>query len=144
MRYLGLDFGAKTIGVAVSDPENRLALGLETLRRKKEADLKANVHRIGDIIKEYGIGCIVMGYPLNLDGSVSERCKKTELFKERLERTFKRVRFELQDERLTSVQAERAMLETGVGSKERKNVIDEKAAVIILQTFLERQIAREQ
>ncbi len=138
MRILGLDFGEKTIGVAVSDENNRLALGLETLRREQEQNLKANVHRIGDIIKEYNIGKIVLGYPVNMDGTLSERCKKTVLFKERLERTFKKTEFDMQDERLTSVQAEKAMREAGVRKSKIDFFIDEQAAVLILQTYLDR------
>ncbi len=138
MRILGLDFGAKTIGVAVSDEKNRLALGLETLRREREENLKANVHRIGDIIKEYNIGKVVLGYPMNMDGTISERCEKTVLFKERLERTFKRTEFDLQDERLTSVQAEKAMKEAGVRKEKIDFCIDEQAAILILQTYLDK------
>ncbi len=138
MRILGLDYGSKTIGVSVSSEEGRVALGVETLRREREENLKANVHRIGDLIKKYNIGIIVLGFPKNMDGSLSERCEKTLVFKERLERTFKKVRVCLQDERLTSVQAEKAMASAGVKSRRIKEIVDEQAAVIILQTYLDK------
>ncbi|MCD8214816.1 MAG: Holliday junction resolvase RuvX [Clostridiales bacterium] len=138
MRILGLDFGSKTIGVAVSGETGGIAVGVETLRREREENLKANVHRIGDLIKEYNIGIIVLGFPKNMDGSLSERCEKTLVFKDRLERTFKKVKVDLQDERLTSVQAEKAMAFAGVKSRRRKEIVDEGAAVIILQTYLDR------
>ncbi|MCC8098102.1 MAG: Holliday junction resolvase RuvX [Eubacterium sp.] len=138
MRYLGLDFGSKTIGVSVSGESGFIAVGVETLRREREDNLKANVHRIGDLIKEYDIGIIVLGFPKNMDGSLSQRCEKTLAFKERLERTFKKVKVDLQDERLTSVQAERTMTSAGVKSRRQKEVVDEQAAVIILQTYLDK------
>ncbi|MCD8089891.1 MAG: Holliday junction resolvase RuvX [Clostridiales bacterium] len=138
MRILGLDYGSKTIGVSVSSAEGNIAFGVETLRRDREENLKANVHRIGDLIKKYDIGIIVLGFPKNMDGSLSERCEKTLKFKERLERTFKKVKVCLQDERLTSVQAERAMASVGVKRSRRKEIIDEQAAVIILQTYLDK------
>ena len=140
MRILGLDYGEKTIGVAISDPEGRFALGLETLRRPREENLKESVHRIGDIIKEYDIGEIVIGYPRHMDGTVSERCEKTTAFMKRLERTFRRVRFVLQDERLTSVQAEKAMALAGADRRSIKSAVDMNSAVIILGTYLDRKI----
>ncbi len=138
MNILGLDFGSKTIGVALCPEGSSLALGLETLRRDREENLKANVHRIGDLIKEHNIGIIVLGFPKNMDGTVSERCEKTLVFAERLKRTFKKVKVELQDERLTSVQAERAMFDLGVNGKQRKAAVDMQAAAIILQTYIDK------
>ncbi len=138
MNILGLDFGSKTIGVALCPEGSSLALGLETLRRDREENLKANVHRIGDLIKEHNIGIIVLGFPKNMDGTVSERCEKTLVFAERLKRTFKRIKVELQDERLTSVQAERAMFDLGVNGKQRKAAVDMQAAAIILQTYIDK------
>ena len=135
---MGLDFGSKTIGVAISDEGGRLAFGIETLRREREENLKANVHKIGDIIKEYGVKTVVLGYPLNMDGSLSERCEKTLLFMDRLRRTFKKVKFELQDERLTSVIAERAMKGIGIKKRGTGTDIDTRAAILILQTYLDR------
>ncbi|MCD7854977.1 MAG: Holliday junction resolvase RuvX [Clostridiales bacterium] len=138
MNILGLDFGSKTIGVALCPEGSSIALGLETLRRDREENLKANVHRIGDLIKEHNIGIIVLGFPKNMDGTVSERCEKTLVFAERLKRTFKKVKVELQDERLTSVQAERAMFDLGVNGKQRKAAVDMQAAAIILQTYIDK------
>ncbi|MCD8237942.1 MAG: Holliday junction resolvase RuvX [Clostridiales bacterium] len=138
MNILGLDYGSKTIGVALCPEGSSLALGLETLRRDREENLKANVHRIGDLIKEHNIGIIVLGFPKNMDGTVSERCEKTLVFAERLKRTFKKVKVELQDERLTSVQAERAMFDLGVNGKQRKAAVDMQAAAIILQTYIDK------
>lgn len=144
MNILGLDFGSKTIGVALCPDGGTVAVGLETLRRDREENLKANVHRIGDIIKEYNIGIIVLGFPKNMDGTISERCEKTLAFGERLKRTFKKVKVEYQDERLTSVQAERDMLDLGVKRERRKTAVDMQAAVIILQTYVDKNINRKE
>lgn len=136
MRILGLDFGEKTIGVAVSDPFGWTAQGIEIIRRKEENNLKAGIARIGEIINEYGIEKIVVGYPKNMNNTIGERCEKTEAFKTRLEKTFN-IEVVLWDERLSTVAAERGLIEADLSRKKRKKVIDKMAAVFILQGYLD-------
>lgn len=136
MRILGLDFGEKTIGVAVSDPFGWTAQGIEIIRRKDENNLKACIIRIGEIITEYNIEKIVLGYPKNMNNTIGERCEKTEAFKIRLEKKFK-IEVVLWDERLSTVAAERGLLEADLSRKKRKQVIDKMAAVFILQGYLD-------
>jgi putative Holliday junction resolvase len=131
---LGLDFGEKTIGVAVSDKAGRIALGLETLRREKPEALRANINRLGEIIKAYGIGEIVLGRPLSKDGTESRRSILTEEFKGKLERNFKHVPVVLWDERFSTA----AVGRTFEGSLSRYEArVDEMAAVYILQGYLD-------
>ncbi len=136
-RILGLDYGEKTVGVAISDPLGITAQSLETITRKDEISIKKTVHRIGEIIKEYNVNCIVLGFPKNMDNSEGERCNKTILFKERLERNFKRIPVILWDERLSTIASERGLFEAGLNSKERKQVVDKIAAGFILQGYLD-------
>ena len=136
MRILGLDFGEKTIGVAISDPFGWTAQGVEIIRRKEEKNLKASIVRIGEIINEYSVEKIVMGYPKNMNNSLGERCEKTEAFKDKLEKTFK-IEVILWDERLSTVGAERSLIEADLSRKKRKQVIDKMAAVFILQGYLD-------
>lgn len=136
MRILGLDFGQKTIGAAVSDPFGWTAQGLEIIRRKEENNLKQSIERIGEIIKEYQVETIVLGYPKNMNNTEGERCEKTELFKKRLEKEFK-LPVVLWDERLSTVAAERGLLEADLSRAKRKKVIDKMAAVFILQGYLD-------
>lgn len=136
MRVLCLDFGEKTIGVAVSDPFGWTAQGVEIVRRKEENNLKASLVRIGEIISEYGVEKIVVGYPKNMNNTIGERCEKTEAFKIKLENKFK-LPVVLWDERLSTVAAERGLLEADLSRAKRKKVIDKMAAVFILQGYLD-------
>ena len=136
MRILALDFGEKTIGVAVSDPFGWTAQGLEIIKRKQEENLKESIARLGEIIKEYSVEKIVLGYPKNMNNTIGERCEKTEAFKKRLEKSFN-LPIILWDERLSTMGAERSLLEADLSRKKRKNVIDKMAAVFILQGFLD-------
>lgn len=135
MRVLGLDFGQKTIGVAVSDPFGWTAQGIEIIKRQQETNLKDSIARIGEIIKEYNVEKIVLGYPKNMNNTIGERGEKTEAFKKKLEKAFN-LPVILWDERLSTVGAERTLLEADLSRKKRKNVIDKMAAVFILQGFL--------
>ncbi|MBS6517538.1 MAG: Holliday junction resolvase RuvX [Clostridium sp.] len=136
MRIMGLDFGSKTTGVAVSDPLGVTAQGVETIVRKDENKLRQTCARIEELIKEYEIEEIVLGYPKNMNNTVGERAEKTEEFKAMLERrTGKPVI--LWDERLTTVAAERVLIESGVRRENRKAVVDKIAAVLILQGYLD-------
>lgn len=137
MRILGLDFGEKTIGVAVSDPLGWTAQGVEIIRRDREEALKPSIARIGEIIKEYGVEKIVLGYPKNMNNTLGPRIEKTEAFKLKLERNFKKMPIILWDERLSTVGAERSLLEADLSREKRKQVIDKMAAVFILQGYLD-------
>ena len=137
MRVLGLDYGSKTIGVAVSDPFLSTALGLETIRRPDEGAIKKSVSRLKEIISEYDINKIVIGYPKHLNNEESERCAKTAEFGERLKRNFKNIEIIYFDERLSSVFAEKELASAGVKKAKIGEIIDMTAAVVILQNYLD-------
>lgn len=136
MRALGLDFGQKTIGVAVSDGLGLTAQGVEIIRREEEENLKASVERIGELCERYGIEIIVLGYPKNMNNTAGDRAKKSERFKKRLKKELK-LPVKLWDERLSTVAAERSLLEADLSRENRKKVIDKMAAVFILQGYLD-------
>ena len=136
MRILGLDFGEKTIGVAVSDPFLWTAQGIEIIRRDDEKNLKKSIERLGEIISQYEVEKIVIGYPKNMNNTIGERCEKTEMFKKRLEKVFS-VPVILWDERLSTMAAERGLIEADLSRAKRKKVIDKIAAVFILQGYLD-------
>lgn len=112
MRIIGLDFGSKTVGVAVSDELLITAQGIEIVRRKSENKLRQTLARIEELIKEYNVEKIVLGFPKNMNNSEGERCEKTLEFKEMLERRTG-LTVELWDERLTTVAADNLMMEPG-------------------------------
>ena len=136
MRILGLDFGQKTIGVAVSDPFGWTAQGLEIIRRHQETNLKESIARLDKLIQEYSIEKIILGYPKNMNNTIGERAEKTVAFKKKLEKTFN-LPVILWDERLSSIGAERTLLEADISRKKRKDILDKMAAVFILQGFLD-------
>ncbi|MBR2560643.1 MAG: Holliday junction resolvase RuvX [Eubacterium sp.] len=136
-RILGLDYGAKTVGVAVSDPLGYTAQGLEIIRRQRESKLRQTLARIDEVIAQYQIGTIVLGLPKQMNNETGERAEKTLAFRDMLQnRTHLPV--VLEDERLTTVEAIRAMNEMNLHGQDRKEVVDEIAAVFILQTYLDR------
>ena len=137
MRILGLDFGSKTVGVAVSDELLLTARGVETITRKSEGKLRQTLARIEELISEYEVEKIVLGYPKNMNNTEGERCAKTLEFKEMLER---RTHLEvvLVDERLSTVSAQEVLMEAGVRRENRKAHVDKIAACFILQTYLEK------
>ena len=136
MRILGLDFGSKTVGVAVSDELLITAQGIEIVRRKSPSKLRQTLARIEELIAFYGVEKIVLGYPKNMNNTEGERCEMTKELKEMLER---RTGLEviLWDERLTTVAADRSMMETGIRRENRKEFVDEIAAIFILQGYLD-------
>ena len=136
MRILGLDFGSKTVGVAVSDPLLLTAQGLEIIRRDKENKIRQTLVRIEEICKEYEISEIALGYPKNMNNSEGERCEKTKEFAAMLERRTE-LPVNFVDERLTTVMADHAMNEADMHGQDRKDVVDKLAAVFILQTYLD-------
>lgn len=136
MRILGLDFGSKTVGVAVSDGLLLTAQGIETIERKDESKLRKTCARIEELIAEYEVTEIVLGLPKNMDNTEGERVEKTKAFGEMLERrTGLPVHY--WDERLTTVAAEQILMESGVRRENRKAVIDKVAAGLILQGYLD-------
>ena len=134
-RVLGLDYGSKTVGVAVTDAAGMGAQGVETIFRGKENHLRGTLRRICELAAFYGVREIVIGYPLNMDGTAGERAEKTKAFAAQVEdRTGLPVT--LQDERLTTVEADELLSLYGVKAKDRKKDIDRIAAAIILEDYL--------
>ncbi|SHI53085.1 putative holliday junction resolvase [Geosporobacter subterraneus DSM 17957] len=133
MRAMGLDVGDKTIGVAVSDLLGLTAQGLETIRRTKK---KADYARIGELIKEKDVSKIIVGLPKNMNGTIGPQGEKVLEFVEGLKNRFK-VEIILWDERLTTVAAERSLIEADMRREKRKTVIDMVAATYILQGYLD-------
>ena len=137
MRVMGLDYGSKTVGVAISDPLGLTAQGIETIWRKQENKLRQTLARIEELISEYQVERIILGYPKNMNNTIGERALKSLEFKEKLEaRTGLPV--VMWDERLTTAEAERTLMETGVRRENRKQYLDQMAAVLILQGYLDR------
>ncbi len=136
MRILGLDYGSKTVGVAVSDELLLTAQSLETISRRSENKLRQTLARIEAIVDEYGITRIVLGLPRNMNATEGERVQAVRDFGAQLERRTG-LPVVLWDERLTTVQAERILIEAGVRRENRKAVIDQLAAGFILQSYLD-------
>ncbi|MCD8082575.1 MAG: Holliday junction resolvase RuvX [Clostridiales bacterium] len=136
MRILALDYGSKTVGVAICDPLGITAQGVETITRRDEGKLRRTLARIEELIDRYGVETIVLGYPLNMDDTVGERARKTEEFRDRLAGR-PGLPVILWDERLTTIEADEILTESGVPRKERKQVIDKIAATLILQSYLD-------
>ena len=137
MRKMGLDLGSKTIGVAVSDAMGWTAQGLETIKIN-EAVNDYGIKRLGQIIKEHEVSEIVLGFPKNMNGTIGPRAEASQEFAKLLEKKFK-LPVHLWDERLTTMAAERVLIEADVRRGNRKKVIDKMAAVMILQGYLDRQ-----
>ena len=135
-RILGLDYGEKTIGVAVSDPLLITANGIEIIRRSDEKSIKKSLVRLSEIISEYEITKIVLGFPKNMNNSEGIRCEKTHDFKARLERNFKKIPVILWDERLSTVSANLVLKD--LDFTKRKEVVDKVAATYILQGYLDK------
>ncbi len=136
MRIMGLDYGSKTVGVAISDPLGITAQGIETIFRKDENKLRRTCARIEELISEYEVGQIVLGLPKYMNNDIGERTRRSMEFGEMLRR---RTGLEvvMWDERLTTVEAERTLIENKVRREDRKKYIDKIAAVFILQGYLD-------
>ena len=137
MRILGLDYGDKTVGVAVSDIFGWTAQGVEIIRRNNPMEYKQSLGRLSQLIEEYNVEKIVLGFPKNMDGSEGARCEKTLEYKKRIENRFRNIPVELWDERLSTVAAQRFLHEGDYDIKKSKSVIDKMAAVFILQGYLD-------
>lgn len=136
-RYLGIDYGDKNIGISISDPTGVIAVPVTTITRKDTNTIKPYVFQIGELLKEYDVETIVLGFPKNMNNTQSERADITINFKERLERNFKKVQVILWDERLSSLAAERFFREQNIKTKDQKSLIDQLSACIILQNYLD-------
>ena len=136
MRIMGLDYGTKTVGVAVSDPLGITAQAVETIERKTENKLRQTLARIETLAKEYEVEKCVLGFPKHMNNDIGERAEKALEFGEMLRR---RTGLEvvMWDERLTTVEAERTLMETGIRREHRKQYVDQIAAVFILQGYLD-------
>ncbi len=139
-RILGLDFGSKTTGVAITDPLKTIASPLETIKRDKEGKLRPTLRRIVELVKENEVELIVLGEPINMDDTKGERAEKSAEFKALLEHRLIADELDipviLWDERLSTVGADEILEEAGVVSSERKQYIDKIAAALILDDFM--------
>ena len=136
MRVMGLDYGSKTFGVAISDPLGLTAQGIEIIRREEENKLRKSLRRIEELIKEYQVEEIVLGFPKNMNNTIGERAEKSLQLKETLERRCK-LPVIMWDERLTTVEANRTLMESKVRRENRSKYVDMIAAVFILQGYLD-------
>lgn len=136
MRIMGLDFGSKTVGVAISDPLLITAQGITIIRRERENKLRQTLAQIEALIEEYEVSEIVLGNPKHMNADLGERAELSAQFKEMLERRTG-LPVVLWDERLTTVAAEKAMMEAGIRREHRKEHVDKIAAVLILQGYLD-------
>ena len=136
MRIMGLDYGSKTIGLAVSDPLGLTAQGVEIIRREEENKLRKSLRRVEELVKEYEVEEIVLGFPKNMNNTIGERAEKSLQLKETLERRLG-LPVVMWDERLTTVEANRTLMETGVRRENRGKYVDMIAAVFILQGYLD-------
>lgn len=136
MRAMGLDYGTKTVGVAISDALGLTAQGIETIQRKEENKLRRTLARIEELIAEYEVGTIVLGFPKHMNNDIGERAEKSLEFRDMLVRRTG-LNVIMWDERLTTVEAERTLIESNVRRENRKKYIDKIAAVFILQGYLD-------
>lgn len=136
-RIMGLDYGSVTVGVAISDALLLTAQGVEVIHRKQENKLRQTLARIEELISEYGVDRIVVGYPKHLNNTIGERALKSEEFAERL-RTRTGLEVVLWDERLTTVAAHQVLSQTRLDHEEKAKVVDKLAAVLILQGYLDK------
>ncbi len=136
MRILGLDYGSKTVGVAVSDPLGLTAQGVEIIRRKSESKQRQTLARIEELAKEYQAEKIVLGFPKHMNNTIGDRAEKSLEFAEVLKRRTG-LPVVMWDERMTTVEANRTLMEASVRREDRKEYVDKLAAVFILQGYLD-------
>ena len=137
MRYLGLDLGTRTLGLSLSDTTYTIASTLKTIRFN-ESNYEFLLNELEEIINEYNISKIILGYPKNMNNTIGERCETTLKFKDMLESKYN-IPVILQDERLSTVEATNYMLQADISRKKRKKKVDALAANIILQTYLDKE-----
>ena len=136
MRVMGLDYGSKTVGVAISDPLGLTAQPIEIIRRKEENKLRQTLARIEALAKEYQVETLVLGLPKNMNNTLGDRAEKSLALKETLERRTG-LPVVMWDERLTTVEANRTMIESKIRREDRGKYVDALAAVFILQGYLD-------
>ena len=143
MRIMGLDYGTKTVCVAISDALGLTAQGIETIQRKEENKLRRTLARIEELISEYDVDKIVLGFPKHMNNDIGERAQKSLEFGDML---IRRAGLEviMWDERLTTVEAERVLIEGNVRRENRKKYIDKIAAVFILQAYLDSEYLKQE
>lgn len=134
MRKLGIDYGEARVGIAITDPLNITVQGLETIQRKGSD--KIILRRLDEIFNQYEVDTIVVGMPLNMNGTMSERAKITEEFIHKLKCKYNKMKIEIIDERLTTVEAHKTMNFLDVNKHKKRNIVDTISAVYILETFL--------
>ena len=134
MRILGIDYGDARVGIAITDELNITVQGLETIQRNGSDRIV--LRRLDEILEKYEVDTIVVGMPLNMNGTVSERAKITQEFIHKLKCKYNKMPIEVIDERLTTVQAHKTMNFLDVNKKNKKNIVDTIAAVYILETYL--------
>ncbi len=139
---MGLDFGSKTVGVAISDELLYTAQGIETINRDSEKKIRKTIQRIEELVKDYSVEKIILGLPKNMNNTLGDRAEKSLEFKEVLERRCN-IPVIMWDERLTTVEAHKTMITTGVKVKDRKKYVDCIAAVLILQGYLDMERNRQ-
>lgn len=137
MRSMSLDVGTRTIGIAVSDLMGMIAGGVETIKRTTP---ERDFERIGQLIREHDVDTLVVGYPKNMNGTIGERAQSCEAMAEELRQRFEGIKVVLWDERLSTVAAEKVLVDADLRRKKRKKVIDMMAAVVILQNYLDSRI----
>ena len=135
MRILGLDYGSKTVGVAMTDALGMTVQPYKTIQRERESKLRQTLSEIAEIVEQYQIEKIVMGLPLNMDDTEGDRAAKTRDFAEKLKLRVA-VPIEFTDERLTTMEAEEILDQSGIPRSEQKRVIDQVAAQLILEQYL--------
>ena len=131
-----MDYGSRSVGVAVSDPLGITAQGVTTIWRKKENHLRQTLSQIDDLVREYQVTGFVLGYPKNMNNTIGERAMRSLEFKEMLEKRTG-LPVVMWDERLTTMAAERTLMETAVRRENRKQYLDQMAAMLILQGYLD-------
>ena len=133
MRILGIDYGDARIGLAISDALGWTAQALQVIRRTTDQEA---IRKIADIVKQYEVAEIVLGFPKNMNGTVGPRGEITQIFANQLEDNLN-IKVHLWDERLSTVSAERVLIEADMSRKKRRGIIDKVAAQMILQTYLD-------
>lgn len=134
MRSLGIDYGEARVGLAITDALNITVQGLETIQRNNSD--KIILRKIDELLKEYDIDTIVVGMPLNMNGTISERAEITEKFVHKLKCKYNKIKIEVIDERLTTVAAHRTMNLLDINKNKKKNIVDTISAVYILETYI--------
>ena len=134
MRILGIDYGEARVGIAITDALNITVQGLETIQRNNSD--KVVLRRLDEILQEYDVDTIVVGLPLNMNGTMSERAEITEKFVHKLKCKYNQIKIEVIDERLTTVAAHKTMNFLDINKNKKRDIVDTISAVYILETYL--------